>query len=75
MPGITLEIAQAHLATWLEAETKIALGQSFAHAGRALSRADLGTVRAEIQFWNRQVSRLSQVNSGAPRVQRMIVDG
>lgn len=63
MPGITLAQAEAKLALWLEAEDRIASGQSYTIGERTLQRADLDAVRKSITFWDGQVKALS--NSGA----------
>ena len=49
MAGITLEQAEAKLQTWMEAEEKIASGQGYSIGDRRLTRADLYTVRGEIE--------------------------
>ncbi len=73
MAGITLAIAQAHLDTWLAAETAIGLGQSVAHDGRVLTRADLNAVRAQIEYWNNHLQKLTR--GPGLKVQRVILHG
>lgn len=58
MAGITLEQAEAKLQTWMEAEEKIARGQGYSIGDRRLTRADLYTVRGEIEYWNNKVKEL-----------------
>jgi hypothetical protein len=72
MPGITLDIAQAHLDTWLAAETKVAAGQVVVHKGSQLTRADLGQIRLQIDYWAKYVERLSRNASGLC-VQRLVL--
>lgn len=58
MAGITKEQAEAKLQTWMEAEEKIASGQGYSIGDRRLTRADLYTVRGEIEYWNNKVKEL-----------------
>jgi hypothetical protein len=74
MSGITLATAQAHLDTWLAAETQVAGGQSVAFDGRALTRANLSEIRQQIDYWSRHVQRLTRGGAGVS-VQRLIVHG
>ena len=73
MAGITLQIAQSHLDTWLAAEEAVSLGQSFAHKGNALTRADLAVIGSRIDYWNKHVERLTRGSGIA--VQRIILNG
>lgn len=60
MAGITLAQAEAKLQTWLDAEDKVAAGQSYSINGRSLTRADLGEIRNTIDYWEKKVQRLSR---------------
>lgn len=60
MAGITLTQAQAQLASWLAADTAVAQGQSYAIGTRSLTRAQAGEIRENIEFWDRQVKRLTR---------------
>lgn len=60
MAGITLAQAESQLVVWLEASTAVASGQSYSIAGRSLTRANAGEIRETIEFWDRQVKRLSR---------------
>lgn len=60
MAGITLAQAAAKLATWLDAEDKVAAGQSYSIGDRSLSRANLSEIRESIDYWNRQIQKLSR---------------
>ena len=64
MSGITLATAQAKLDLWLSAEGSVALGQSVAHEGKALTRANLAQIREQIDYWQAQVQRLSRTRTG-----------
>ena len=73
MAGITLEQAQAKLQTWMDAEEKIASGQGYAIGDRRLTRADLYTVRGEIEYWNNMVKRLETAEqTGRNRMYRFV---
>lgn len=58
MTGISQ--AQAHLDEWLAADLAVSKGQAYSIGGRSLSRADAATIRSNIEFWDRQVKRLSR---------------
>lgn len=78
MPGIDYATAAAKLALWLDAEGKIALGQTVAVEGRTLARADLGAVREQLEYWNRYCQRLAPPEAltavrPRPMVQRAVV--
>ena len=60
MAGITLEIAEARLTEYLNAESKILGGQAVDMDGRKLTRADLVTVQQGVATWNGRVQKLSR---------------
>jgi len=60
MAGITLTQAQAHLDSWLAADTAVAQGQSYAIGIRTLTRAQAREIRENIEHWDRQVKRLTR---------------
>lgn len=63
MAGITIEIAQKHLDTWLEAEMAIATGQSYTIGSRRLDRANLTEVRNAITYWQNQLQKAQNAES------------
>jgi hypothetical protein len=72
MPGITLPIAKAQLATWIAASESVASGQSFTtDTGRSLTRANLRDIQAQIDYWNDWCLKLDP--SGQRRQRRVIV--
>ena len=74
MAGITKEQAEAKLQTWMEAEEKIASGQGYSIGDRRLTRADLYTVRGEIEYWNNKVKELEAAEqSGRNRMHRFVI--
>ncbi len=66
--------AQEHLAAWLEAELEVTTHQSYAIGSRSLTRANLGEIRRQIQFWQNEVARLENVarQGGRNRVLRAV---
>lgn len=67
MAGITKKEAQRHLDIWLEAEAKIATGQSYQIGSRMLTRADLASVRKQIDYWNNKVMQAEAVEENHGR--------
>ena len=69
--AISLETAQKHLDTWLEAELSISTGQSYTMAGtngsRTLTRANLTEVRNSIEYWNKKVEEAKAASKGRAR--------
>lgn len=63
MAGITLETAKKHLEIWLEAEEEIAVNQSYTIRDKTFTRADLGQVRKEIDYWSAKVAALENLTS------------
>lgn len=72
MTAISQETAEQKLAMWLEALDKIATGQSYTINGRSLSRADLGKVQEQIEFWERRVIKAQR---GGIRMRQVIPNG
>jgi hypothetical protein len=74
MAGITLDTAQKHLDTWLEAEESVATSQSYQIGSRVLTRANLREIRNEITFWEDKVTQLenSRSHKGRNRVVRAV---
>lgn len=67
MIGITKEIAQQHLDTWLEAEMVIATGQAYQIGSRSLTRANLTEVRNAIEYWANKLQQAESAESGKGR--------
>jgi len=65
MAGITLAQAESKLATWLDAEDKVAAGQAYSIAGRSLTRADLSMIGSRVTYWDDKVKALSNVGGPA----------
>jgi len=61
MAGITQAQADAQLVQWLAALDKLSTGgQSYSIGGRSLTRADLSAVQDQVEFWDKQVRKLSR---------------
>jgi hypothetical protein len=74
MAGITKEQAEAKLQTWMEAEEKIASGQGYSIGDRRLTRANLYTVRGEIEYWDNKVKELEVAElRGRNRMYRFVL--
>ena len=71
-----LQVAQAKLAIWLEADDALATGQEYSidlsGTRRTLTRVDAGIVHKNIIYWQTRVNRLSGSGSAAPRVRNFI---
>lgn len=67
MAGITLAQAEAKLALYLAAETKVLAGQKVEIDGEALTRANLDAIQKGIDLWNTRVTNLSARASGQSR--------
>ncbi|MFS2004620.1 DUF6148 family protein [Duganella sp. CT11-25] len=75
MAGITLQLAQAQLESYLAAETAALAGQSYEIAGRKLTRADLATIQTGITLWNRRVGELASRATGRGRSRTLVPGG
>lgn len=75
MAGITLEQAEAQLASYLAAETAVLTGQSYEINGRKLTRADLDSIQAGITAWNSRIVSLSAGLGGRGRARTVVPRG
>ena len=67
MAVFTKEVCQKKLNTWLAAEEAIATGQSYQIGSRMLTRADLASVRKQIDYWNNKVEQAEAVEQNHGR--------
>lgn len=74
MAGITLAQAEAKLAEYIAAETKVLKGQKVEIDGELLQRANLKEIQGGIDAWDKRVKNLAAANSGRGRA-RTIVPG
>lgn len=74
MAAITLETAKRHLDMWLEAETQVAINQSYTIGGKSFTRANLGEIRKQIEYWSNKVAELQNLakKRGRNRVYRVV---
>lgn len=63
MPVLSKEICKKKLDTWLEAEERIATGQSYQIGTRMLTRADLKQVREELEYWAAMLAQAEAVEA------------
>jgi hypothetical protein len=75
MAGITLELAQAQLETYLAAEVAVLANQSYEIAGRKLTRADLYAIQAGVRAWDDRVKSLASRSQGRRRNRTIIYRG
>lgn len=73
-PKSQLEIARYHLNAWLEAELELTTHQSYKIGSRSLTKADLGQIRKQIEFWQNRVAQLenAEKRGGRNRVVRAV---
>lgn len=74
MAAITLETAKKHLEMWLEAESEVAINQSYTIGGKTFTRANLGEIRKQIEYWSNKVQALENTakRKGRNRVYRVV---
>ncbi len=65
--GITLDQAQEHLEAWLEAEMEITTHQSYQLGSRQLTLANLEEVREQIDYWDKKVEALEDLEETGTR--------
>ena len=73
MAAITLAQAQAQFDAWLAASLAVAGNQSYAIAGRSLTRVDAAEISRQLAYWERRVVELQNAQSGARRRTRYVV--
>jgi hypothetical protein len=68
--GITLAIAETQLTESLAALSKVRSGQRCVLNGKDLTRADMAAIQKDVDYWDRQVSRLSR--TGGMRASQVV---
>ena len=61
MAVITLEMAKKHLEMWLEAESCVAINQAYSIGGKSFTRANLGEIRKQVEYWSNKVAELQNI--------------
>jgi len=72
MAGITLAYAEAQLQEWLEADAKVAAGQSYSIGSRTLTRVDARDITDKINYWNGWVEKLTARAQGRSRIRYVV---
>ena len=74
MAAITLQTAKKHLDMWLEAESEVAINQAYTIGGKSFTRANLGEIRKQIEYWSNKVQSLENIakRKGRNRVYRVV---
>lgn len=74
MAAITLITAKKHLDMWLEAESEVAINQAYTIGGKSFTRANLGEIRKQIEYWSNKVQALENIakRKGRNRVYRVV---
>lgn len=74
MAAITIKTAKKHLDMWLEAESEVAINQSYTISGKSFTRADLGEIRKQIAYWSNKVQSLENIakRKGRNRIYRVV---
>ena len=64
MAAKKLEVAKKHLEMWLEAESEVAINQSYTIGGKSFTRANLAEIRKQIEYWSNKVAELENLAKG-----------
>lgn len=74
MAAISLETAKKHLEMWLEAESEVAINQAYTIGGKSFTRANLGEIRKQIEYWSNKAQALENIakRKGRNRVYRVV---
>ena len=70
MSYITLKMAKEHLDAWLKAELAVSTGQQHSIGSLSLTRASIGEIRRQIQYWKSEIAKLE--GKGRRKVQRVM---
>lgn len=74
MAVIDVETAKRHLDMWLEAESEVAINQSYTVGGKTFTRANLSEIRKQIEYWSNKVAAAQNAakKGGRNRVYRVV---
>lgn len=74
MAAVTIETAKKHLDMWLEAESEVAINQAYTIGGKSFTRANLGEIRKQIEYWENKVQELENTakRNGRNRIYRIV---
>lgn len=71
MALLSAQLCRERIAMWLEAEAALSTGQSYAIAGRNLTRVNLDDVMQQIRFWKGQLDAAVAAETGIRQRPRM----
>lgn len=68
------QIAEEHYKQWLKAELEVTTHQAYTIGSRSLTRANLGEIRKQIEYWAKQIDKFDNIikNGGRNRVYRVV---
>lgn len=68
------ELCKRKLAIWLDAEERVAAGQRYQIGDRSLTRADLGEIREQMEYWAARLkeAEAEEKHGGRNRVFRAV---
>lgn len=71
---VDIETARKHYNAWLEADLKVSQGLIYKIGSRMLTRANVGEIRRQMDYWGRKVKELEDASLGKnmSRVRRYI---
>ena len=63
-----------HLEAWLKAELAVCNGQSYSIGGRTLTRANLASIKSQIDYWKGELAKANNIEKrkGRNRVFRVV---
>lgn len=64
MALFTKKFCQKRLELWLDAEATVATGQSYQIGTRSLTRANLASIREQIEYWAGRLAEAEAEESG-----------
>lgn len=69
-----IETCREHLDAWLKSELAVCNGQSYSIAGRTLTRANLSSIKAQIDYWKSELAKANNIEKrrGRNRVFRIV---
>ncbi|MBS6063669.1 MAG: hypothetical protein KH972_07360 [Peptostreptococcaceae bacterium] len=61
------DVAKKHYEAWLEAEIAVSSSQSYTIGSRSLTRANLSEIRQQLDYWNKQLEKLTALEQHGGR--------
>ena len=68
------ERAEKHDNAWLDAELAVSTSQSYSIGSRSLTRANLGEIRKQLDYWRKEIEKLDNLanHKGRNRIYRAV---